>query len=97
MKYTYYPGCSAEATGKAYDISARAVCQKLGIELVELEDWNCCGSTSYFSIRELESFAISARNLAIAEQTGPDDLVAICSACYTILAKTNATWPTAPS
>jgi heterodisulfide reductase subunit B len=90
MRYTYYPVCSAEATSKAYDISARAVCKKLDVELVELEDWNCCGSTSYFSVRELESFAISARNLAIAEQMGPDDLVAICSACYTILAKTNS-------
>jgi heterodisulfide reductase subunit B len=89
MKYIYYPGCSAEATSKAYDLSARAVCKKLGVDLVELEDWNCCGSTSYFSVRELESFAISARNLAIAEQMGPYDVVAICNACYTILAKTN--------
>ena len=73
----------------AYDVSARAVCEKLGIELEELPDWNCCGSTSYFSIRELESFGISARNLAIAQEMGDMDLVATCSACYTILAKTN--------
>lgn len=89
MKYTYFPGCSAEATGKPYDDSARACAAKLGIELVDLEDWNCCGSTSYFSIRELESFGISARNLAIAQEMGSTDLVATCNACYTILAKTN--------
>jgi heterodisulfide reductase subunit B len=89
MRYLYYPGCSAEATGKAYDVSTRAVMEKLGVELVELDDWNCCGATSYFSVRELDSFAIAARNLAIAQQQSDDDLCVICNACYTTLAKTN--------
>jgi heterodisulfide reductase subunit B2 len=89
MRYLYYPGCSAEATGKAYDISTRAVMEKLGVELAELDDWNCCGATSYFSVRELDSFAIAARNLAIAQQQGEEDLCVICNACYTTLAKTN--------
>lgn len=89
MRYLYYPGCSAEATGRAYDLSARAVMERLGAALVELDDWNCCGATSYFSVRELESFAIAARNLAIAEQQGDEDLCVICNACYTTLAKTN--------
>jgi heterodisulfide reductase subunit B len=89
MRYLYYPGCSAEATGKAYDISTRVMMDKLGVELVELDDWNCCGATSYFSVRELDSFAIAARNLAIAEQQGDEDLCVICNACYTTLAKTN--------
>ncbi len=89
MKYLYYPGCSAESTGKAYDISTRAVMEKLGVELAELDDWNCCGATSYFSTRELDSFAIAARNLSIAQQQGDEDLCVICNACYTTLAKTN--------
>ena len=89
MKYLYYPGCSAEATGKAYDLSTRAMMEKLGVELVELDDWNCCGATSYFSVRELDSFAIAARNLAIAQEMGDDELCVICNACYTTLAKTN--------
>ena len=89
MKYLYYPGCSAEATGKAYDISTRAVMGKLGVELEELDDWNCCGATSYFSVREMESFTIAARNLAIAQSQGDADLCVICNACYTTLAKTN--------
>jgi heterodisulfide reductase subunit B len=89
MRYLYYPGCSAEATGKAYDISTRAMMAKLDVELAELDDWNCCGATSYFSVRELESFAIAARNLAIAQQMGEDELCVICNACYTTLAKTN--------
>jgi len=89
MRYLYYPGCSAEATGKAYDISTRALMAKLGVEMRELDDWNCCGATSYFSVRELDSFAIAARNLAIAQTQSDDDLIAICNACYTTLSKTN--------
>lgn len=89
MKYLYYPGCSAEGTGVAYDVSTRAMMEKLGVELVELDDWNCCGATSYFSVRELDSFAIAARNLAIAQEMGDDELCVTCNACYTTLSKTN--------
>jgi heterodisulfide reductase subunit B len=88
MEYTYYPGCSQEVSNKAYDVSARNVSRALDANLVELEDWNCCGATNYMSVRELRSFAISARNLALAEQK-KRDLVTVCSACYTTLNKTH--------
>ncbi len=88
LRYSYYPGCSLSATGKAYDVSTRAVCEKLGIRLDELPDWNCCGATAYFSVDEDESLAVAARNLALAEQSGLD-LVTPCSACYITLNKTN--------
>ena len=86
MKYTFYPGCSLEASAKPYDMSTRAVCRALGVELVEIDDWNCCGATAYMSVRELKSFAISARNLALAEPLGNDILTA-CPACYLVLNK----------
>jgi heterodisulfide reductase subunit B len=87
LRYTYYPGCSLHATGVAYDKSMRAVFDKLGAELVELEDWNCCGATSYTSVKKTVAYAISARNLALAEKAG-DDVVAPCSACYYVLNRT---------
>jgi len=87
MEYTYYPGCSLESTGVAYDKSVRAVFSKLGLKLEELEDWNCCGATIYMSVKETISLSISARNLAMAERLGRD-LVAPCSACFTVLKKT---------
>jgi heterodisulfide reductase subunit B len=65
----------------------RAVFAKLDAELVELEDWNCCGATAYTSVKKTVAYAISARNLALAERTG-DDVVAPCSACYYVLNKT---------
>lgn len=88
MEYTYYPGCSLEASAKNYDESVRFVFKSLGQELVDLEDWNCCGATYYMSTKETISLVISARNLALAEKQG-HDIVAPCSSCYTILYKTN--------
>ncbi len=85
--YTYYPGCSLHATGVGYDKSMRAVFAKLGLDLEELDDWNCCGATNYMSVKETVAFAVSARNLALAERTG-HDVVAPCSACFAILNKT---------
>jgi heterodisulfide reductase subunit B len=59
------------------------------VELIELEDWNCCGSTPYSTVEELASFCLSARNLALAEIQGLD-IVTPCSSCYVILNRTNA-------
>jgi len=55
--------------------------KKLDVKLSELDDWNCCGATTYSFIDELLAYTLCARNLAIAEKTGLD-VVAPCSACY---------------
>jgi len=82
--YTYYPGCSAEATAVGLGISVEAIAKPLDMELIELEGWTCCGSTPYGSLDELESIVVAARNLALAEQTGLD-LVTPCSSCFITL------------
>lgn len=87
MKYTYYPGCSLKGTGKGYEESLLAVCHALGVELEELEDWNCCGATAYMSIDDEKALALAGRNLALAEKQNAD-MVAPCSACYMTLNKT---------
>ena len=88
--YTYFPGCSSSEGGaKAYNWSARAVSQALDIDLIELDDWNCCGSTPSGSVDELGSFCMPARDLALAEKTGLD-LVTPCSACYVVFNRTNS-------
>ncbi len=88
MKYAYYPGCSLEKTQRGYDESVREVFRALGQELVEIDDWNCCGATVYMSVRETVSLAVSSRNLALAERMGLD-ILAPCSSCFTVLSKTN--------
>ena len=87
MKYLYFPGCSLKGTGKAYEESLLAVFRALGIELREIEDWNCCGATAYMSVDEVKSYALAGRNLALAEREDLD-VIAPCSACYLVLNKT---------
>lgn len=80
-EYAYFPGCSLEKLAIGYHQSALETTKKLGVKLSELEDWNCCGSTTYFHIDELLAYTLTARNLAIAEKTGLS-VVAPCSACF---------------
>ncbi|HVV71594.1 MAG TPA: CoB--CoM heterodisulfide reductase iron-sulfur subunit B family protein, partial [Verrucomicrobiae bacterium] len=88
MKYSYFPGCSLKGLGRAYEESLLPVMRELGVELLELEDWNCCGATAYMSVEEQEACVLAARNLAIAEKNGCYDLLTPCSACYLVLNKT---------
>jgi heterodisulfide reductase subunit B len=88
MKYLYYPGCSLKSSGKLYEDSLLAVFKTLGVELQELENWNCCGATNYMSINDNHAIAITARNLALAEKQGAGELIAPCAACYMGLLKT---------
>jgi heterodisulfide reductase subunit B len=88
VKYAYYPGCSLERNAAAYDVSVRALADLFGIRLVEIDDWNCCGATEYFSQDELTACAVIARNLALVD-SGLDQVVAPCAACYLNLKKTD--------
>jgi len=87
MKLAYYPGCSLKGTSKSYEKSLLALFGKLGIDLVEIPDWNCCGATFYMSVDESGALLMTSRNIALAQKLGLD-IVAPCSACYLNLAKT---------
>ena len=89
MKYSFYPGCSLEATAIPYLKSFEAVLEAMDIHLEEIPDWNCCGATVASGVvGDFTQQVLTARNLAIAEKTGSDILVA-CSSCYLSLATTN--------
>jgi len=79
---SYFPGCSGHGTGVEYDVSTRKVCEALGIELREIDDWNCCGATSAHALDSELSLALGARNLALAEASGLDQLMVPCAACF---------------
>lgn len=83
MRYLYYPGCTLEGTAREYNSSTRATMQALGAELVELEDWSCCGASAADATSHLLSLVLAARNLALGERMRVDaDLLVPCSACY---------------
>ena len=64
--YLLYPGCSMEASARAYDDSLKAIAKPMGLNLKEIDDWNCCGATEYLGISRTPAYALIARNLAIA-------------------------------
>src|SRR4030042_4070826 len=81
MDISYYPGCSLDGTAKEYGESLKAIAKTLEIEFHELQDWNCCGSSSAHVTNDELALALAARNLAIADRAGMD-LVVPCAACY---------------
>ncbi len=83
MKYAYYPGCSLRESAREFDVSVRAVMERLGAELEEIPDWTCCGASAVASLDERLALGLPARNLALAERASPGlDILAPCSACY---------------
>lgn len=97
MKYSYYPGCTLHSTAIEYGWSTEAVCEALGIELVEIEDWNCCGASSAHSLDPHLALALPTRDLMRAQASGAD-IVMPCAACYGRIAaadhkmRTDAAW-----
>jgi len=82
MQYSYYPGCSLHATGKEYDESTRAVFESLGVRLIEIKDWVCCGASSAHSVSADLALNLPAINVALAQEAAHGDLLAPCAACF---------------
>lgn len=80
-RFAYYPGCSLEGTAQDYDRSGRACCAALGIELAEIPDWSCCGSSPAHAVDAVLSGALAARNLGLARQGGFGAVVTPCPNC----------------
>ena len=88
MKYAFFPGCSLESTGWDFDRSTRGVCRALGIELVDIPDWVCCGSTPAHTTSASLSVALPVMNLQKAKEMGLPVLTA-CASCYARLRTAN--------
>lgn len=82
MQLAYYPGCTLHASSSLYDIQTKRVFKELGIDLKEIDDWNCCGATSASKTDDFLSIALPARNLGIADATGIPEMLIPCSSCY---------------
>lgn len=81
MDLSYYPGCSLESSAKEYNQSALSVSKALGLNLIEIEDWICCGATSAHVTNHMLANALPAKNIALAQESGRD-MVVPCASCY---------------
>ena len=83
MKYSFFPGCSAGTTGASFTQSTEYVADKIGFEMIEIPDWNCCGTSAAALTSPELAMALPARSLAIAERELPGlDVLASCAGCY---------------
>nr|HID13900.1 heterodisulfide reductase subunit B [Anaerolineae bacterium] len=78
----YYPGCSLESTATEYDHTFRAVCEALGLELIEPPGWICCGSTPAHTTDPVLAGYYAVLNLSLIERMGLKQVVAPCLGCY---------------
>ena len=96
MKLTYFPGCSLETRASGFNRSVKQVAGALGIELLELASWNCCGATFPLLADNLLDLAGPARNLALTAEAGADTLVVACATCFNVLRRANHLLKTNP-
>ena len=89
MKYAFFPGCSLESTAWDYDKSTRAICDALDIELTDIADWVCCGSTPAHSTNASLAVALPVMNLQKAQANGFSQVLTACASCYARLRTAN--------
>jgi len=78
----YYPGCSLHATSPEFNTSAEAVCQSIGLKLVEPHGWVCCGSSAAHRADPEAALRLPMQNLALIEQSGFKEVTMPCAACF---------------
>ena len=83
MKYAIFLGCTVAGRARHYEMAVSKVAERLGIELVYLDDFACCG----FPVRSIDflsAVCLAARNLSVAEAAGLN-IATLCSACTATL------------
>jgi len=89
VKYAFYPGCSLESTAWDFDKSTRAVFAALNIDLTDIPDWVCCGSTPAHASNASLAIALPILNLQKAEAAGFSQVLTACASCYARLRAAN--------
>jgi len=89
MSISYYPGCTLKTKAKNLETSALAAMKELGIEVEELDRWNCCGAVYSLADDDLIHIIAPVRDLIRVKERGHDTVITLCSMCYNTLARAN--------
>ena len=89
MKTHYYPGCTLKSTATQFESSAVASAIALGVEMVELGRWNCCGTVCSLTSDDLIHHLAPIRNLIRVQNEGGDTVTTLCSMCFNTLKRAN--------
>lgn len=82
MRVGYYPGCSLDSSAREMGESFWDLMSGVGVEGVELGDWNCCGSSPAHSTHHGWALRLAMRNLLLAEEQGLGELLVMCPSCF---------------
>jgi succinate dehydrogenase / fumarate reductase cytochrome b subunit len=85
MRYAFFPGCTLESAAEELMISTKKVAAALGIELIELNGWTCCGASHIQDVDDFLATSINARNITLAEELKVDKLLTVCNTCTLML------------
>ncbi len=88
MKISYYPGCTLKTKAKELDVTARLCAKVLGVEMEEIENWQCCGAVYPMGTDEIATKLSAIRALNYAKENG-GKLLTLCSACHNVIKRTN--------
>ena len=88
MKICYYPGCTLKTKAKDLDKYARLSAKALGVEMEEIENWQCCGAVYPTSKDEIATKLSAVRALDYAKHNG-GKLLTLCSACHNVIKRVN--------
>ncbi len=89
MKISYYPGCTLKSKARNLERAAVSSMQLLGVEMEEIDRWNCCGAVHSLTDDDLIHHIAPARDLVRVKEQGQSKVVTLCSMCYNTLARTN--------
>ena len=89
MKVSYYPGCTLKSKAKNFEVAAIKSMERLGVEMVELDRWNCCGAVFSLADDDFIHQVAPIRDLIRVKEQGYDKVVTLCSMCYNTLARAN--------
>lgn len=89
VQYLYYPGCTLKTSAVNLEATAFQIMEALGHEMVEMEEWNCCGVVSSLTDDDLMHHLAPLRNLVHAEDQGFERIITLCDMCANTLKQTN--------
>lgn len=90
MRYAFFPGCTLESAAGELMISTKKVAEALGIELIELKGWTCCGASHIQDVDDFLATSINARNIALGEKLGTTKILTVCNTCTLMLRTSKA-------
>ncbi|MDH4210959.1 MAG: CoB--CoM heterodisulfide reductase iron-sulfur subunit B family protein [candidate division WOR-3 bacterium] len=87
MRYAIFPGCTVLGRGRNYEMAARQVGKLIGIEFVDLDDFECCG----FPVKSIhhDTFVLMAAHNILAAEEQSLNICTLCSACTGSLTEVN--------